>query len=80
VRLEILVLKRVKIFGGCEFHTFSFKEAMTLLNLIEIIDLCSRLLLVMSVPHSKSGVVPRSSLLGAGQLGFGEFGKGGTIG
>ncbi len=32
------------------------------------------------VPHSKSGVVPRSSLLGAGQLGFGEFGKGGTIG
>ncbi len=33
-----------------------------------------------SVPHSKSGIVPRSSLLGAGQLGFGEFGKGGTIG
>ena len=32
------------------------------------------------VPHSKSGVVPRSSLLGAGQLGFWEVGKGGTIG
>ncbi len=33
-----------------------------------------------SVPHSKSGIVPRSSLLGAGQLGFWEVGKGGTIG
>ncbi len=33
-----------------------------------------------SVPHSESGMVPRSSLLGAGQLGFWEFGKGGTIG
>jgi hypothetical protein len=32
------------------------------------------------VLYSKSGIVPRSSLLGAGQLGFGEFGKGGTIG
>jgi hypothetical protein len=32
------------------------------------------------VPHSKSGIVPRSSLLGAGQLGFWEVGKGGTIG
>ncbi len=32
------------------------------------------------VPYSKSGIVPRSSLLGAGQLGFWEFGKGGTVG
>ncbi len=32
------------------------------------------------VPHSKSGIVPRSSLVGAGQLGFWEVGKGGTIG
>jgi hypothetical protein len=32
------------------------------------------------VPHSKSGIVPKSSLLGAGQLGFWEVGKGGTIG
>ncbi len=32
------------------------------------------------VPHSKSGIVPRSSLLGAGQVGFWEVGKGGTIG
>jgi hypothetical protein len=32
------------------------------------------------VPHSKSGLVPRSSLSGAGQLGFWEVGKGGTIG
>jgi hypothetical protein len=32
-----------------------------------------------TVPHSKSGMVPRSSLLGAGQLGFWEIGKGGTI-
>jgi hypothetical protein len=35
---------------------------------------------VIIVPHSESGIVPRSSLLGAGQLGFREFGKGGTIG
>jgi hypothetical protein len=34
----------------------------------------------MDVPHSKSGIVPRSSLLGAGRLGFWEVGKGGTIG
>ncbi len=33
-----------------------------------------------SVPHSESGVVPMSSLLGVGQLGFWEVGKGGTIG
>jgi hypothetical protein len=32
------------------------------------------------VPHSKSGIVPRSSLSGAGQLGFWEIGKGGTFG
>ncbi len=32
------------------------------------------------VPHSKSGIVPRSSLLGTGQLGFWEVGKGGTFG
>jgi hypothetical protein len=32
----------------------------------------------VSVPYSKSGMVPRSSLLGAGQLGFWEVGKGGT--
>jgi hypothetical protein len=35
---------------------------------------------VVVVPHSKSGIVPRSSLLGAGQLGFWEVGEGGTIG
>ncbi len=33
-----------------------------------------------SVPHSEGGVVPMSSLLGVGQLGFWEIGKGGTIG
>ncbi len=32
------------------------------------------------VPHSKSGIVPRSALLGAGHLGFWEVGKGGTVG
>jgi hypothetical protein len=32
------------------------------------------------VPYSKSGIVPRSSLSGAGQLGFWEIGKGGTVG
>jgi hypothetical protein len=34
----------------------------------------------LAVPYSKNGIVPRSSLLGAGQLGFWEVGKGGTIG
>ncbi len=34
---------------------------------------------IISVPHSESGVVPMSSLLGVGQLGFWEVGKGGTI-
>ncbi len=34
----------------------------------------------VGVPHSKSGIVPRSSLLGAGQLGFWEFGRGKTVG
>jgi hypothetical protein len=34
----------------------------------------------VGVPHSKSGLVPRSSLSGAGQLGFWEIGKGGRSG
>ena len=29
---------------------------------------------------ARAGIFPRSSLLGAGQLGFWEFGKGGTVG
>ena len=33
-----------------------------------------------SVPYSKSGLVPRLSLSGAGQLGFRGTGKGGTMG
>ncbi len=33
-----------------------------------------------TVPYSKSGIVPRSSLSGAGQLGFWEIGKGGSVG
>jgi hypothetical protein len=33
-----------------------------------------------SVLHSKSGMVPRSSLLGAGQLGFGKLEKAGQLG
>jgi hypothetical protein len=33
-----------------------------------------------SVPHSQSGVVPMSSLLGVGLSGFWEFGMGGIIG
>ncbi len=37
-------------------------------------------MLVGLVPHSESGIVPRSSLLSAGQLGLWEFGKGGTVG
>ncbi len=37
-------------------------------------------LTVFIVPHSKSGLVPRSSLSGAGQSGFWEIGKGGMTG
>ncbi len=37
-------------------------------------------LLKGTVPHSKSGAVPMSSLSGVGQLGFWEIGKGGKIG
>jgi hypothetical protein len=32
------------------------------------------------VPRSQSGAVPISSLLGVGQLGFWEIGKGGQLG
>ncbi len=35
---------------------------------------------LIGVPHSKSGIVPRLSLSGAGQLGFWEIGEGGTTG
>jgi hypothetical protein len=35
---------------------------------------------MLRVPHSESGVVPMSSLLGVGQLGLWEVGVGGTIG
>ncbi len=45
---------------------------------------CSQMILPAKpeeiVPHSQSGAVPISSLLGVGQLGFWEFGRGGTIG
>ncbi len=33
-----------------------------------------------TVPHSGSGAVPMSSLLGVGQSGSWEVGKGGTVG
>jgi hypothetical protein len=36
--------------------------------------------LIVSVPHSKSGAVPMSSLSGVGWLGLWEVGKGGTVG
>ncbi len=39
---------------------------------------CKRL--VVSVPHSESGVVPMSSLSGVGLSGLWEFGMGGIIG
>ncbi len=35
---------------------------------------------VISVPHSKSGLVPRSSLSGAGQLGLGSWKRAGQLG
>ncbi len=41
---------------------------------------CSAFTKVDIVPDSKSGIVPRSSLLGVEQLGFWEVGKGGTMG
>ncbi len=34
----------------------------------------------ISVPDRRAGIFPRSSLLGAGQLEFWEFGEGGTVG
>ncbi len=34
----------------------------------------------VTVPHSKSGIVPRSLLLGAGQLGSGRMERGGQLG
>ncbi len=37
-------------------------------------------IIFMTVPHNKSGLVPRSSLSGAGQLGFWESGEGGIMG
>ncbi len=37
-------------------------------------------LYIIHVPHSESGVAPMSSLLGVGQLGFWEVGKGGIVG
>jgi hypothetical protein len=36
--------------------------------------------MIITVPHSKSGVVPRSSLLGAGQLGLGNLERVGQLG
>ncbi len=35
---------------------------------------------IITVPHNKSGLVPRSSLSGAEQLGFWEAGEGGIMG
>jgi hypothetical protein len=35
---------------------------------------------MVTVPYSKSGMVPRSSLLGAGQLGFGKLERVGQLG
>ncbi len=45
-----------------------------------LVDKLYLLVYILIVPHSKSGLVPRSSLSGAGLLGFWEVGKGGTIG
>ncbi len=57
--------------------TFSLGGCFNFCNLLEQSQLNFA---VETVPHSKSGMVPRSSLLGAGQLGSWEVGKGGTIG
>jgi hypothetical protein len=43
-------------------------------------DKLTPLNVLITVPHSKSGLVPRSSLLGAGHLGFRKMGEGGTMG
>ncbi len=58
-------------------QTLSFPPHNSMLLLQELSLPAS---VVRSVPHSKSEIVPRSSLLGAGRLGFWEVGKGGTIG
>ncbi len=48
-----------------------FSLALLLLLLFHQVNPASHSTIVASpVPYSKSGIVPRSSLLGAGQLGF----------
>ncbi len=59
----------VESFSNTQFFNFVCESFQYTLYNISVI-----------VPHSKSGVVPMSSLLGVGQLGFWEVGKGGTIG
>jgi hypothetical protein len=69
-------------FGG---HTASAQKSRTLCILLYMTEssyetsYCIRTSIV-HVPHSKSGLVPRSSFSGAGQLGFRGAGKGGTMG
>ncbi len=54
-------------------------------NVISECTICSCTVLYgmyayVHVPHSKSGLIPRSSLSGAGHLGFRGTGEGGTMG
>jgi hypothetical protein len=56
------------------------EELQSLLQIFLLGHVSSYIHLTLTVLHSKSGLVPRSSLSGAGQLGFWEIGKGGTIG
>jgi hypothetical protein len=63
------------MFTYCHHHKFN-SIFMLEINSLQICHSSATIF----VPHSKSGIVPRSSLLGAGQLGFWEVGKGETIG
>jgi hypothetical protein len=62
----------------------SVRKRITTWTFCDNLKLCSCIVLIKggsrTVPHSQSGAVPMSSLLGVGQLGFWEVGKGGTIG
>jgi hypothetical protein len=64
-------------------------DILDIMNIMNIIGIMGFLNIVINgqhglhtliVPHSQSGAVPISSLLGVGQLGFWEFGRGGSIG
>ncbi len=61
-------------------HTHINTVYTSMYSQADTLNMANQVIITVAVPHSKSGLVPRSSLSGAGQLGFWEIGKGGTIG